>query len=98
MKSIKKKIPTNPYNFKRTQEANLPFIKASRVLIEDELLLSACQGGRRNFNGTNALGDVVTEGGYLDIECLLKALISEVVKCHSEIESLKKVVENSEIV
>lgn len=84
VKIIKKKIKKEPFdNHCRTKEKNLPFLRASRVLITDPHLKVIFKG--LEYTGENQLGAPVQEEeeGFLDVEAVLKTLLFEIAKCRS---------------
>lgn len=89
-KAIKKNAKViDPFNeHTRSKERNLPFLKASRVLITDEQLKQIFK--LREYNGSNELGDFTEDLGFLDTESVLKYLIFELLKCKSLISKLEK--------
>lgn len=83
-KAIKKTVKKEPFDGHcRTKEKNLPFLRASRVLITDPHLKTIFRG--LEYTGENHLGAPVEDGeeGFLDIEAVLKTLLFEIAKCRS---------------
>ena len=96
-KAIKKKIKKDkdPFqNHKRTKESNLPFVKASRVLVTDPTLKAIFN--LKEYNGDNELGGFTEDrnSGEIDIQESVKSLVVEIARLKSMLSKTK--VEDSE--
>ena len=87
MKTVK-----NPYSYKRIKERDLPFLKASRVLVDDLSIHKIL-----NNKGFPRRGDrlVKTESlpegelGYIDLESLIAVCLLEIGKLQHRVKELE---------
>lgn len=87
-----------PYTFKRTKEKNIPFTKASRVLVEDPFVKQILGTRGFAFTGENKLStEEVPEGelGHISVETILLVLLQEVIQSKREVEELKKLLKST---
>jgi hypothetical protein len=83
MKTIK-----NPFEYKRQKEQNLPFSRASRVIISDRQIYEVL-----GTEGFPRRGDLLARGqepregerGYLDVESVIAVLLREVIALRAQI-------------
>ena len=87
-----------PYNYKRSKEHNLPFIRANRVLIQNELLPVVLKARLGEFTGENEI--VYTEGTkgeHLDLERTLLILVQTIASLQLKVEQLEQELQNGDV-
>ena len=87
-----------PYNYKRSKERNLPFIRANRVLIQNKLLPVVLKARLGEFTGENEI--VYTEdtkGEHLDLERTLLILVQTIASLQLKVEQLEEELQNGDV-
>ena len=87
-----------PYNYKRSKEHNLPFIRANRVLIQNEVLPKVINARLGEFTGENEIVYTeVKQGDQLDLERALMILVQTVASLQFRIEQLEQELQNGDM-
>ena len=87
-----------PYNYKRSKEHNLPFIRANRVLIQNEILPVVLKARLGEFTGENEI--VYTDdkqGEHLDLERTLLILIQTIANLQLKVDQLEEELQNGDV-
>ena len=84
-----------PYNYKRSKEHNLPFIRANRVLIQSDALPKVLNARLGEFTGENEIVYTDTDkGDQLDLERTIMILVQTVASLQLRIEQLEEDLQN----
>ena len=87
-----------PYNYKRAKEHNLPFIKASRVLIQNGTLPKVLNAKLGEFTGGNEIVYTDnTQGDQLDLERTILILVQTIASLQLRIDTLEQELQNGDV-
>ena len=87
-----------PYNYKRSKEHNLPFIRANRVLIQSDVLPKVLNARLGEFTGGNEIVYTDTnKGDQLDLERTIMILVQTVAALQFRVDQLEEELQNGDV-